>query len=405
MRSRISNSAAFAAIGGSLLLFGLLSLRLIPFHEPFWGLDFQNIYAFETCPEALKAGIYSVSGKVCGDATGRPFIYPPAMFQSFAWVRWFTFSQALTIWDATMVAIMVGVGSTWLWLDRQAHSGWRTVVLAVFWLGLMVQYPFVFALERSNNDVIPIALWTVAAVMFVGRRYALSGGFAGLAIALKVYPLVATAIVVIGMARSSRARLALLGTGVLAGALLASVLWWHDTVHYVAVVLPEFAALTPRLTVFSHPIRSLPLPPVITMGIAVVLFGSWALASWRTLPQAPLIVFAGALAISTYFSSTSWDYNLITVYPLLLLTATRALGPASSGAWKVASVISIFALATGRGAIPPAALVLLQIVILVGIAWLVILDDRVGGTPDEDQSLSGTSPRDQQFDQDASSTP
>ena len=275
----------------------------------------------------------------------------------------------------------------------------------MFWLGLMVQYPFIFALERSNNDVIPLALWTVTAVMFVGHRYAFSGGFAGLAIALKVYPLVAVAGVVIGMARSRRTELVLYCTGVLGGALLASVLWWHDTLHYLAVVLPEFAALTPRLTVFSHPIRSLPLPPVVTMGIAAVFFGSWAFASWRRLAQAPLIVLAGTLAISTYFSSTSWDYNLITAYPLLLLTASRALSPDDSGAWKVASFVSIFALAAGRGMIPPAALVLFQIAVLVGIAWLVILDDRVGGASVEDQSLTSTSRPDQQFDQDASSVP
>ncbi len=38
----------------------------------------------------------------------------------------------------------------------------------------------------------------------------------------------------------------------------------------------------------------------------------------------PALLFAGALAISTYFSSLSNDYNLITAYPLLIMLFIRA---------------------------------------------------------------------------------
>ena len=47
-------------------------------------------------------------------------------------------------------------------------------------------------------------------------------------------------------------------------------------------------------------------------------------ASARRLQSDPALLFAGALAISTYFSSLSNDYNLITAYPLLIMLFIRA---------------------------------------------------------------------------------
>jgi hypothetical protein len=374
MRSRFPDGTVFAVTLGALLIVGLFSLRLIPFYEPLWGLDLQNVYAYQTCDDARESGIYSVSGDLCGDEKGRSFVYPPAMFHAFFWVGWFTFGTAVLIWNFAMVASMLAVGVVWLWMDGRPRAGWRTVGLAIFWLLLLAQFPFAFALERSNNDVLPVVLWTAAAALFVGRRIAASGAAAGLAIILKVYPLVSFAIVFVGAIRVRLRLAAVLGIGCVLGALVGSVPWWPETVEYATRVLPELAELPRELSISNHVLDALPLLPVVRVAVGLALVGSWFLAASTRLDSSPSMVFAGALAISTYFSSISWDYNLITAYPLLLLVTARALDPTRSPAWKVASLGAVLALAAGRGVFTPAVQLLAQVVVLVAIAWLVIAD-------------------------------
>ena len=375
MRSRPPEGSVFAVLLGALLIVGLFSLRLIPVYEPLWGLDFQNVYAFQNCPEAREFGPYSVSGEICGDELNRAFSYPPALFHAFFWAERFTLDEATLIWNAIMVVLMLFSGMIWWRLDRQNHSGWRSVALVALWLLLMAQFPFAFALERGNNDVILVALWSGAVALFVGRRVAFSGGFAGLAAALKVYPVVAAATVVIGLLRGHSKTLALFIAGGIGGTLLASVFWLDETMKYFTEILPALANRMPTLRFFNHTLLGLGVHTVVVVGIAVTLFGSWAAAAWRRLHQEPLLVFGGALAISTYFSSISFDYNLITAYPLLLLVTGRALAPRSSSWWKVAAFGVILAIIAGRGMFTPAGQLLAQIGALVGIAWLVILDN------------------------------
>lgn len=374
MRSRLRSSALFAVLLGFLLLVGLFSLRLVPVYEPLWGLDFQNVYVFQTCEEAQKEGVYSVSGEVCGDDLDRPFRYPPAVLRAFSWVGWFTFAQAVAIWDVAMLIAMFAVGMAWLWFDRRANSGWRSAALVAFWLLLMAQFPFAFGFERGGNDIVPVVLWTGVAGLFLWRRYLFSGGFAGLAIAFKIYPAVAAVLVVVGLIRFRGRVLMQFTTAGVAGGLLASVFWWDDTVLYVTNILPATARVTPTLSTISHPLLSLHLPALVVSGIVLTFFGSWAIASWRRLQHDPILVLAGVLAVSTYYSSISWDYNLITTYPLLLVVTARALNPERSHAWKVASFASVLAIAAGRGLFTSTEQLLFQIVVLVGIAWLVILD-------------------------------
>ena len=56
---------------------------------------------------------------------------------------------------------------------------------------LLLQYPFVFAMERGNTDTVNIVLYTVAALLFVRGRILLAGVAAGLAAGFKLSPIVA----------------------------------------------------------------------------------------------------------------------------------------------------------------------------------------------------------------------
>lgn len=374
------HSEGFAVLLAATLIVGLFSLRLLPVYQPLWGLDFQNVYAYQTCSQVADEGLYETSGLTCDDEMGRSFVYPPTLFYMFSWASWFTFDTAIMIWNVATVLTMLGVGGVWLWLDRHTTRGWRRVALVVFWLALMVQFPFVFALERGNNDIIPVALWTAATTLLIWRRDWLAGGLAGLAVATKVYPAIAVAVTGLGLLRTKWTSIIRLGIGGLGVVALSTVLWWDDMIQYTTEVLPSFIARSPDAYVYSHTLSALALPPVVTTGLALALFSSWALLAWRRIDDTPLLVLAGALAISTYFSSTSWDYNLITTYPLLLLVTARALAPDSRFQWKAASFTALLVIVAGRGLFTPTGQVLAQVLTLIGIAWL-ILGSESSSTP------------------------
>jgi hypothetical protein len=288
----------------------------------------------------------------------------------------------VAIWDGLMAASMIAVGAAWAWVDGRLRRDRWSLVLAIFWLMLLAQFPFVFALERSNNDVIPVLLWTAAAAFFIRQRFVVSGGFAGLAIALKVYPIVAFVVVAIGTVRVRWRIAALVGLGCAIGGLVASVFWWDETIEYVTKVLPSFANLTPELAVYSHTLSPQVAGPVVTAALGAALLASWVIVAWRRLATAPLLVFGGALAISTYFSSTSYDYNLITTYPLLLLVVARALEPGRIPAWKAAALAGIVTIVAGRGIFTPAGQLVTQIATLISIAWLVVVDGDAANPSD-----------------------
>ena len=369
---RFRHSEGFAVLLAAVLIVGMFSIRLLPVYEPLWGLDFQNVHAYQTCSQVADEGLYEVSGATCGDEKGRSFVYPPTLFHLFGWVAPFTFDTAVVIWDVAIVIMMLGVGGVWLWLERYTTTGWKRVTLAVFWLALMAQFPFAFALERGNNDIIPLVLWTATTVLLVRKRDSMAGGFAGFAIAAKVYPAIAAGIAGIGLLRkrwNSLARFVIAGCGVLA---LTALLWWDQTLRYLSVVLPSFMSRAPDAFVYSHTLSTLHLPSFVTLGLSLGLLCSWAVLAWYRFGDAPLLILAGALAISTYFSSTSWDYNLITTYPLLLVLTGRALTPGGRFEWKVASFVAVLVIVAGRGLFTPSGQVLAQVGTLIGIAWLAL---------------------------------
>src|SRR5207244_8199294 len=72
----------------------------------------------------------------------------------------------------------------------------------------------------------------------------------------------------------------------------------------------------------------------------LALFGSivavWVWAAGRAFARGDVAAgVAGALAVSTYLQSTSWDYNLVTTYPLLVVMFLRA---RQSGRWGVLAI-------------------------------------------------------------------
>jgi hypothetical protein len=105
-----------------------------------------------------------------------------------------------------------------------------------------------------------------------------------------------------------------------------------QTQHYAQNVLPVFSAHLPAQSLHSHSVPTSfgAAAPIVS---AVIVL-AWCIAAHLTMGTSPEGVFAGALAISTYVARTSFDYNLITTYPLLVFLAALAFStePGSRGA-------------------------------------------------------------------------
>jgi hypothetical protein len=112
---------------------------------------------------------------------------------------------------------------------------------------------------------------------------------------------------------------------------------------------------------------------MISLGLLVL----WALADSAILFRDPLLAFAGSLAFSTYFAGISYDYNLITVYPLFYVLAGRVFSRRDGvlGIESKALFFGLFAMVGPRGLFINSWIhatlfsVLIQVVFLAWLAY------------------------------------
>lgn len=314
-----------------LLAASITAYEQIPWWSKPWGMDLQNLHAFHTC--ASRDDPYAATGRQCGDLYRRDMFYPPMLYWSFVWIRQVSFSAARWIWASLIVAVLLWVPVAW---SRPAGGSPRSPSRwAVYLFGalLITQFPAVFAIERGNNDILVVLLWSLALGLFLSGRHFLTGCSVGLAVGLKLYPAFAAVVLAAGFVgaavRGGRLRwieALRFGAGIALVLVAGGLLFFKQTMHYVTGVLPAFASRLPGATVFSHSIpgtfRDPPSAPRLISGALVLL---WAAVAFVRFSRAPREIFAGALAISTFVAATSYDYNLITAYPLLLVLLLGAL--------------------------------------------------------------------------------
>jgi hypothetical protein len=321
-------------LAGLLLAISIPSSRFIPFAR-FWGLDLHNHQAFHAC--FARNNPYLATGLQCHDDAGRDMFYPPLLYFSFAWTRLCSLATAVRIWAAAILLGTLGSLLYWARADRVAGpSGFRAarssrLELAAFLVLLLAQYPVVFAVERGNSDVWVLVLWTLATALFASGRFALAGFVAGASAAMKLYSVFGCFVTGIGLVgqtianRPSRrplARFAL--AGVLAVA-LAILVFLPQTRAYLEDEFPRYASEVNPVFVYSHSLQHVfPQRLWIAYLLFAALLAVWTAAAVRFVLIDPVLVFAGGLAISTYFASTSYDYNLVVTYPLLVLLFVRA---------------------------------------------------------------------------------
>jgi hypothetical protein len=350
------------------------SADLIPVFD-WWGLDLHNLYVFHECDIGLS-DIYEVGGPDCGDVGGRGMVYPPLLYVSFAWLRLVSFDAATWIWGtATVIAALLS-GFLWLTAADRAHrpAGF------VFWIVLCTQFPMLFALERGNNDIVVLVLWSWSFLFFRRERFAAAGAVAAVSATYKVYPSfgVLTVVVALMVSRHVGVGRFIVGAGI--AAVSVTLVLFAPTVSFALEVLPDFGEPMPPLELYSHAVPGLwsGWIPLALMGLLVAI---WASVGWIGFD--PAVVFAGALAITTYLSPISWDYNLLTVYPLLLVVFLRAYDRVSvldPAVWLLA--LGLFTVTSGRGVLstfdpyPVRLQIVGQLVFIAASAFVLNLGNR-----------------------------
>jgi hypothetical protein len=322
---------AVEALMAALLLASIHGFMGIPFMAPL-GADLHNLYTFHQC--AARNDPYLSSGLACGDVAGRDMYYPPALYWAFAWVRPLTAEAVVFIWTS-----VVAIGTFVSLLAFAPAARWRgDGRLGLFAGLLLVGYPLLFALERGNNDVLVLLCWAGALVAWQAGRAGLAGAAIGLSVALKVYPamgalpLAVAVLVDLALRPERRAAALRFAAGGLAGVLVPALLLLGQTRTWATVKLPEFAGIVPGPSHFSHSLAGA-LAPSSPRLLQAILLLAWAAAAVRRWRDDPALVLAGGLAASTSFAGVSFDYNLITALPLLLVQFQRA---TAGGRWRPA---------------------------------------------------------------------
>ncbi len=90
-------------------------------------------------------------------------VYPPLMLQTFFWTQGQNFEASLAVW---LLVILAGLLLSGLfWIDLRGWKAWALIAL----VGL--QFSGVYAIERGNNDILVLVLWTLSAFLFLRQRF------------------------------------------------------------------------------------------------------------------------------------------------------------------------------------------------------------------------------------------
>lgn len=369
------------------LVVSVASVASIPFLRP-WGADFHTVLVYQQCGRGDDP--YALSPKACGEMWNRGFVYPPVLFHSFFWLRWLNLERAMWVWSLFTVVALGFVLYAWtrhVENERPGDADWE---IWLFCILLLFEYPCVFALERGGTDLGAVVLWTGVAWLFAGNRLFLAGLCAGLAAAYKLYPGIGAAIVGVALVLSSlrqgwpsRKQALLFGGGAVGAFVVSNAAFPHEAMIYFKEVLPPFAAARAATSVYAHSIPSFCAGhDGFANALSLALAALWVWACKRGLSRDPAMSLAGALAVSTYFAGTSYDYNSITAYPLLLLLFLRA----RRAKHRVLLGLGLIAIVGPRQWFdaPDAHVMTPLFHLALQVAWLVLVAVDLGGPPAQD---------------------
>ncbi|MDP9037132.1 MAG: DUF2029 domain-containing protein, partial [Myxococcota bacterium] len=197
LRDWLERRSKFQLLVGFLVVCAA-SVQSLPLLQP-WGADLHNLHVYQKC--AGDHSPYPIDGPACGDLWGRPMIYPPLLYHSFRWLRSLTLETAMRIWTTFVFVAFVGIMFVWTRrIARRPTAAKDDAEVAIFCALLLLQYPFIFTLERGGTDIGALLFFTLGAYAFTRFGPVWAGCAVGLAAAYKLYPAIAVAVLFVALA-------------------------------------------------------------------------------------------------------------------------------------------------------------------------------------------------------------
>lgn len=301
---------------GQLLWIGSLTLE-------------TDVGSYFSAAERLRAGLLLYPADMTfSDGSREHYIYPPLLALIFypltsyqlAWWAWAAFS--LACWAASL----------WLLIRELLRNEFGRLLRQSLWwpvfLAALINFPPVLVHMTWGQLQLPLLLLLTLAWLGLRRaRPVAAGVLIGLAIALKLFPLLL--LVPLLVQRRWRCVAAALGVSALVLGLSFAVVGWDQTVFYVTKVLPEVSSQKDQHDNYSVAISmklwlggSFP-SDLVANGLRLAFLGLVALAALRRPRAADLGLALGVTAL-LWVSPVVWAHYFVLAYLPLFDALTRA---------------------------------------------------------------------------------
>jgi len=294
----------FILLSFVVLFVSVLDYKIIPFYSRL-GLDFSNQYGFHHCQNDSQI-VYKTPAVECPDFEARPYVYPPLLYVSYFWTRLFNSNdQAYAFFVFLYLVSFILI--IYIWSNR-------SLISILFGIGLFFSFPSLFLLERGNSDLFITLSWSLGYFFYSRRKEWFSGAFLAFSVFSKLYPVYGIMILFGHIYKNFFKNINLVKSFTLSSlffVLITPYLWFI----YLVDVLPKWIKASLPVLNLAHSLKSLPVGGSLLFFLAVAC---WFIASLKVSREKIGFVWSGALALSTFNNGVSFDYNLVTFFPLAL---------------------------------------------------------------------------------------
>jgi hypothetical protein len=288
-----------------------------------------DVGSYFSAAARLRAGLPLYPADLTfSDGSREHYIYPPLLALMFYPLT----SYQLAWWAWAAFSLICWVASLWLLIRELLRSEFGRQLRQLIWwpvfLAALINFPPVLAHMTWGQLQLPLLLLLTLAWLCLRReRPATAGVLIGLAIALKLFPLLL--LLPLLVQRRWRCVAAALGTSALVLGLSFAVVGWDQTIFYVTKVLPEVSSQAEQYDNYSVAISmklwlsdSFPRDLVAT-GLRLAFLGLVALAALRRPRAADLGLALGVTAL-LWVPPVIWSHYFVLVYLPLFDALTRA---------------------------------------------------------------------------------